>query len=163
MTEIGTLVIVVLKAKDLPDKHFYKQDVFAQVTLNGTSKRTKLDVKGGQHPLWDEEIRFPVYKDTTAKHRTLEVECFSKETRSDESVGKGSVDISDTLKTGEFDDWVPLSLNNVQRGEIFLEMTYFASGPAPIQRRPSKMNPSERMWRPPQTSPAKTPPKGTSP
>jgi hypothetical protein len=27
---------VVLKAKDLPDKHsFYKSDVYAQVTLNG--------------------------------------------------------------------------------------------------------------------------------
>ena len=34
--ELGTLVIVVLKAKDLPDKHsFYKSDVYAQVTLNG--------------------------------------------------------------------------------------------------------------------------------
>jgi hypothetical protein len=28
-------VIVVLKAKDLNDKYFWKQDVFAQVGLNG--------------------------------------------------------------------------------------------------------------------------------
>jgi hypothetical protein len=32
---IGTLIVVMLKAKDLNDKHFRKQDVFAQATLNG--------------------------------------------------------------------------------------------------------------------------------
>jgi hypothetical protein len=135
--------------------------------------------------MWDEEVRFPIYQNDAAKHRTLEVECFSKESRGEESVGKGTVDITDTLKTGEFDgshiysrfqlwqssdsqlliDWVPLSLNNVKRGEVFFEMTYYAAGPAPIQRRPSKLNPSERTWRPPQTnaSPPATPPKGGSP
>ena len=34
--EIGTLIIIILKAKNLNDKHFRKQDVYAQVTLNGT-------------------------------------------------------------------------------------------------------------------------------
>lgn len=34
--EIGTLIIIILKAKDLNDNHFRKQDVYAQVTLNGT-------------------------------------------------------------------------------------------------------------------------------
>ena len=34
--ELGILVVVVLKARNLNDKHsFYKQDVFAQATLNG--------------------------------------------------------------------------------------------------------------------------------
>ena len=35
-TELGTLIVVVLKARNLNDKHsLYKQDVFAQLTLNG--------------------------------------------------------------------------------------------------------------------------------
>ncbi len=34
--EIGTLIIIILKAKNLNDNHFRKQDVYAQVTLNGT-------------------------------------------------------------------------------------------------------------------------------
>lgn len=35
-SELGTLVVVILKARNLIDKHsFYKQDVFAQAYLNG--------------------------------------------------------------------------------------------------------------------------------
>ena len=34
--ELGTLIVVVLKARNLKDDHsFYKQDVFAQASLNG--------------------------------------------------------------------------------------------------------------------------------
>lgn len=35
--EIGTLIIVILKARNLNDNHFRKQDVYAQATLNGYS------------------------------------------------------------------------------------------------------------------------------
>lgn len=99
--ELGTLVVVVLKARNLPDKHsFYKQDVFAQVTLQGVTKKTKIDVKGGQHPVWDEELRFPVYD---KKSKMMEVSCWSKEPRSDDMVGKGELDVTETLRTGEFD------------------------------------------------------------
>lgn len=101
--ELGTLVVVVLKARNLPDKHsFYKQDVFAQVTLQGTTKKTQIDVKGGQHPVWDEELRFPVL-DQGKKGVVMEVSCWSKEPRSHDLVGKGELDISETLNTGEFD------------------------------------------------------------
>ncbi|KAG6832794.1 hypothetical protein H0H92_009412 [Tricholoma furcatifolium] len=160
-TELGTLIIVILKAKDLNDKHsFYKQDVFAQVSLNGETKRTSVAVKGGQRPEWDEEVRFPVMKDTLDKFRKLEVACFSKEHKTDDLLGKGEVDITDTLKNGEFDEWVPLNVNGVVRGDLYLEMTFFSNAPAPehshlappvqLQRHPSKLQPSERLSRPPQ-------------
>ena len=71
--------------------------------LPGTDKRTKVDVKGGQHPVWDEELRFPVMANTSESHRTLEVSCWSKEPRTEDCVGEGKLDISETLKTGEFD------------------------------------------------------------
>ena len=69
----------------------------------GTDKRTKVDVKGGQHPVWDDELRFPVMKTATGKFRQLEVTCFAKESKSDDSLGSGTLDITETLKTGEFD------------------------------------------------------------
>ena len=79
---LGTLVVVVLKARNLNDKHtFHKQDVFAQVALSGVQKRTVVDIKGGQHPVWDEEIRISVQRDSSEKHRILEVSCWSKEPR----------------------------------------------------------------------------------
>jgi Ca2+-dependent lipid-binding protein len=102
--ELGTLVVVVLKARNLNDKHtFTKQDVFAQVALNGPPKRTAVDVKGGQHPVWDEEVRISVPKDSSEKKRTLEVSCWAKEHKADDLLGQGKVDIGETLRTGEFD------------------------------------------------------------
>jgi Ca2+-dependent lipid-binding protein len=102
--ELGTLVVVVLKAKNLHDRHsFYKQDPFAQIALNGTTHKTEPDVKGGQHPEWDAEFRFPIHEEQDEKHRTMEIICSRKEPRRDEEIGKGKLDVSKTLKTGEFD------------------------------------------------------------
>jgi len=44
-------------------------------------------------------------KNTKAKYRKLEVSCYSQEPRPlvDELLGKGVVDLTETLKTGEFD------------------------------------------------------------
>ncbi|KAJ6630969.1 C2 domain-containing protein, partial [Mycena sp. CBHHK59/15] len=163
--ELGTLVIVVLKARNLNDKYFWKQDVFAQVGLNGETKRTKVDIKGGQHPMWDEEIRIPVMKDSAEKSRKLQVSCWAKEPKKEENIGQGYVDLAETLRTGEFDDWVSLEINGTTRGEIYLEMTYYTNAPAPanhglvvpkanLTRRPSKLSPADRLARPPFTSPS---------
>ncbi|KAJ7164012.1 hypothetical protein C8R43DRAFT_1233068 [Mycena crocata] len=160
--EIGTLVIVVLKARNLNNHSFWKQDVLAMIGLNGETKRTKVDVKGGQHPMWDEELRIPILKDTGEKSRKLQVSCWAKEPKKEENLGQGVVDLAETLKTGEFDDWVTLETNGVARGEIYLEMTFFTNAPAPVgltapkaqlQRRPSKLSPAERLARPPLTAP----------
>ncbi|KAF8899902.1 C2 domain-containing protein [Gymnopilus junonius] len=172
-SELGTLIVVLLKARNLNDKHsFRKSDVFAQATLNGAHKRTPVDIKGGQHPEWDGEVRFPVMKSTSAKFRTLEVACYSQEPRSEDLMGKGILDITQTLQTGEFDDWVPLEIDGVQRGDIYLEMTYYTNAPPPshasaankllsvvqnqsigLSRRPSKLSPAERLSRPPVSRP----------
>ncbi|KAI0671516.1 hypothetical protein C8Q78DRAFT_778168 [Trametes maxima] len=147
--EIGTLVVVVLKARNLKDKHtFYKQDAYTQVALNKDTKKTQVDVKGGQHPVWDEELRFPIVKRASDDTRKMEVSCWSKEPRTDDCVGRGTVDITETLKTGEFDDWVPLKMEDGSyRGDLYLEMTYYSKTP-PLQRRASKWKPSERLNRP---------------
>ncbi|KAH9177424.1 hypothetical protein EDB89DRAFT_2226392 [Lactarius sanguifluus] len=149
---LGTLVVVVLKAQHLIDNHtFYKQDPYAKLSLSGTTRQTPPDPKGGQHPVWDAELRFPISKDASKNNRTLTISVFAEERRDDELLGEGTIDITDTLKTGEFDDWVPLSLKGAQRGEVYLEMTFFASGPAPLTRRPTKFtSPSERLGRPQQ-------------
>lgn len=165
--ELGTLIVVILKARNLNDKHsIRKQDAFAQATLNGVTKKTHVDIKGGQHPEWDAELRFAVLENGAGKPRKLEVACFSKEPRSDDLLGRGTVDISDTLKTGEFDDWISLDIDGVARGELYLEMTYYANSVAPavamgglavpsylkegVQRRPSKLLRSDRLSRPSQ-------------
>jgi Ca2+-dependent lipid-binding protein len=104
--ELGTLVVVILKARHLHQPSFYKQDPYAQAVLSGQTQRTKPEPKGGQHPVWDEEFRFPVLADPGKDkvNRKLEVSCWKDESRSeDKLLGKGIVDIESTLKTGEFD------------------------------------------------------------
>ena len=104
--EIGTLVVVVLKAQHLHQPSFYKQNPYAQASLSGLKKRTKVDPKGGQHPVWDDELRFPVLADVGKDkvNRILEVSCYKDEQRGDDVLlGKGTVDIEETLKIGEFD------------------------------------------------------------
>lgn len=44
-----------------------------------------------------------VPKASDGKNRAMEVSCWAKEPREDELLGKGTVDITETLKTGEFD------------------------------------------------------------
>ncbi|KAG2157940.1 C2 domain-containing protein [Suillus bovinus] len=149
--ELGTLVVVILKARHLHQPSFYKQDPYAQATLSGQTQQTKPDPKGGQHPVWDEEFRFPVLVDLGKDkiNRKLEVSCWKHEPKSeDKLLGKGIVDIESTLKTGEFDDWVPLETSGGARGELYLEMTFYANGPPPLNRRPSKIKQSDRLTRP---------------
>ena len=106
--ELGTLVIVVLKAQHLIDNHtFYKQDPYAKLSLSGATKQTPPDPKGGQHPVWDTELRFPISRDPSKSNRTLTISVFSEEKKDDELLGEGTVDISDTLKSGEFDGAFP--------------------------------------------------------
>ncbi|KAI9637599.1 uncharacterized protein MKK02DRAFT_43525 [Dioszegia hungarica] len=62
--ELGTLIVVVGKARNLPNKsRFGKQDPFCAVRLQSDKQRTKAIKRGGQHPEWDEELRFTVKED----------------------------------------------------------------------------------------------------
>lgn len=51
-TEIGLLVVVVLKAQHLHDPHhFSKQDPFVEVEVSNSERaRTRVDPDGGQQP-----------------------------------------------------------------------------------------------------------------
>ena len=102
--ELGTLVIVVLKGQHLIDNHtFYKQDPYVKLSLSGATKQTPVDPKGGQHPVWDAELRFPISRDPSKSNRTLTISVYSEEKKEDELLGEGAIDITDTLTSGEFD------------------------------------------------------------
>ena len=156
--DLGTIVVVVLKAvsadnettfwsyacgfnkstvnvfqRNLRDKHtFTKQDPFVSIQLGKTTKKTEIDKRGGQHPVWCvpfvlirlwisakmflsfwSSITFPVTRDQdlhvtvpvskSKGARTLKVSCFAKEPKEDNLIGAGEVDITEILKTGEFD------------------------------------------------------------
>lgn len=88
----------------------YKQDPYVLIRIaGGGGGKTKVDHKGGQHPLWDEELHFPVYaEDEVAKGpasgRLLKVSCYAVSGKKvDTPLGDGEVNLEGCLKTGEFD------------------------------------------------------------
>lgn len=61
--EIGTLVLVVDRAKNLPNlKTIGKQDPYCAARLGKEAKKTTTDIRGGQTPRWYVAAYFP--KDT---------------------------------------------------------------------------------------------------
>jgi len=103
--ELGTLVIVVLKAQHLIDNHtFYKQDPYVKLSLSGATKQTPVDPKGGQHPVWVlgcwaalSHRKGPVEEQQNPRYF-----CVLGGEKEDELLGEATVDITDTLKFGEF-------------------------------------------------------------
>jgi neural Wiskott-Aldrich syndrome protein len=54
-----------LNQQHLPNKQrIGKQDPYCCVTLNNEKRRTRAIKRGGQHPEWDEEVRFTLFEDT---------------------------------------------------------------------------------------------------
>ncbi|GAA6016813.1 hypothetical protein JCM11491_001815 [Sporobolomyces phaffii] len=61
---LGTLVVIVLRAKNLPNRvRIGKQNPYATVTYGLHKKRTETIERGGQQPTWDAEFRFEILKE----------------------------------------------------------------------------------------------------
>jgi hypothetical protein len=154
LNEIGTLIVVVLKAvssqllvslsvvdlahallqKNLPNKrHIGKQDPYCSVKHNGELRRTKAIKRGGQHPEWDEEVRFTIFeepeeerppnltngtegvppppppKEDKKKDKKIKggmkmrVSCFADDPREPDLIGEANVDLTEVLTKGETD------------------------------------------------------------
>lgn len=55
--EIGTLVVIVDRAKNLPNRRSIgKQDPFCAIRLGKEAKKTETDRRGGQTPRWYETL-----------------------------------------------------------------------------------------------------------
>ncbi|KAF8623430.1 hypothetical protein AX15_006372 [Amanita polypyramis BW_CC] len=168
--EIGTLIVVVLKANHLPNKrHIGKQDPYCVVTVNGEKRRTKAIKRGGQHPEWDEEIRFTLLEDKedtsdqmtqrgdSPLHpppkssrgpkkikggRTMKVACFADDSREPDFIGEADVDLTEVLTKGETDEWFTLTNKDKFAGKVYLELTFWSNEPAPEKKvsKPQKTN-----------------------
>ncbi|EFI27740.1 calcineurin temperature suppressor Cts1 [Coprinopsis cinerea okayama7 len=165
--EIGTLIVVVLKANHLPNKrHIGKQDPYCVVTVNGEKRRTKAIKRGGQHPEWDEEIRFTLFENTddvlarTARSRDdtppplppkdtplperikggkfMKLACYADDAREPDLIGETDVDLTEVLTKGETDEWFNLSNKDKFAGKVYLELTFWSNEPPPEKKAPPK-------------------------
>lgn len=100
------------------------------MTVNGEKRRTKAIKRGGQHPEWDEEIRFTLFDDVedvlarTAHGdstppppppkndqifkkikggKSMKVACYADDPREPDLIGDVEVDLTEVLTKGETD------------------------------------------------------------
>ncbi|KAK6507174.1 hypothetical protein TWF481_005623 [Arthrobotrys musiformis] len=128
---IGTLVAVVDKAKNLPNlKSIGKQDPYCVLRLGKHVQKTKPDVRGGQTPKWDDELRFAVHDSNDYRH--LKIVIFTDEKKSTELIGECTVSLDNILDTaggGQSDGWHQCKCRGKYAGEIRVELTFYDQRP----------------------------------
>ncbi|RAK74912.1 uncharacterized protein BO72DRAFT_409153 [Aspergillus fijiensis CBS 313.89] len=135
---IGTLVIIVDRAKNLPNrKTMGKQNPYCAARLGKEAKKTETDLRGGQTPRWDQELRFTVHE--SPDYFKLKVSVFNDDKKTD-LIGETWIDLKDLIIPGgsQNDHWHPLQHRGKYAGEVRLEMTYYDTRPedeAVIERR----------------------------
>ncbi|PVH84545.1 hypothetical protein DL98DRAFT_558346 [Cadophora sp. DSE1049] len=135
--EIGTLVLIVDRAKNLPNrKTIGKQDPYCAARLGKEAKKTDTDRRGGQTPRWDQELRYTVHD--SPDYYQLKVSVFNDDKKTD-LIGETWVDLKDVVVPGggQNDLWHNLSCKGKYAGEIRIEITYYDSRPK--QEKPEKV------------------------
>ncbi|RMD41005.1 hypothetical protein DV735_g4109, partial [Chaetothyriales sp. CBS 134920] len=123
--EIGTLVVVVDRAKNLPNRRTMgKQDPYCAMRLGKEAKKTASDRRGGQTPRWDQELRFTVRD--SPDHYRLKCSVFNDDKKT-ELIGEAWIDLKALIVPGggQNDLWHQLSFKGRYAGDIRMEMTYY--------------------------------------
>ncbi|KAL3424401.1 C2 domain-containing protein [Phlyctema vagabunda] len=134
---IGTLVVIVDRAKNLPNrKTMGKQDPYCAARLGKEAKKTTTDRRGGQTPKWDQELRYTVHD--SPDYYQLKVSVFNDDKKT-EVIGETWVDLKDVIVTGggQNDLWHSLSYKGKYAGEIRIEITYYDTRPK--EEKPQKV------------------------
>ncbi|KXL42686.1 hypothetical protein M433DRAFT_71445 [Acidomyces richmondensis BFW] len=129
--EIGTLVVVVDRARNLPNrKSMGKQNPYCAARLGKEAKKTDTDKRGGQTPRWDQELRFTVHD--SPDYQNLKISVFSEDKKTD-LIGEAWASLTNVLVPGggKSDMWQSLNCKGKYAGEIRIELTYYDTRPKP--------------------------------
>lgn len=143
--EIGTLVVIVDRAKNLPNrKTMGKQDPYCAARLGKEAKKTETDKRGGQTPRWsdtylhdhciiltcfrDQEMRFTVHD--SPDYYQLKVSVFNDDKKT-ELIGETWVALDHIVVPGggTNDLWHGLNCKGRYAGDIRIELTYYDTRP----------------------------------
>ncbi|KAL2158237.1 hypothetical protein VTH06DRAFT_4557 [Thermothelomyces fergusii] len=143
--EIGTLVLVIDRAKNLPNrKTIGKQDPYCAARLGKEAKKTTTDIRGGQTPRWDQELRFTVHD--SPDYYQIKISVFNDDKKT-ELIGEAWIDLRDIIVPGggQSDRWHQLGYRGKYAGEVRIEITYYDSRPKPEKpaARPKPATPTE--------------------
>ncbi|PFH62613.1 hypothetical protein XA68_12865 [Ophiocordyceps unilateralis] len=152
--QIGTLVMIVDRAKNLPNrKTIGKQDPYCAARLGKEAKKTATDIRGGQTPKWDQELRFTVHD--SPDYYQLKISVFTDDKKTD-LIGDAWIDLKGIVLPGggQGDIWQSLSCKGKYAGEIRVEITYYDSRPKPDKPVTVKRRQLQQAQPQPQKSPS---------
>ncbi|KAK5687290.1 hypothetical protein LTS10_001428 [Elasticomyces elasticus] len=145
--EIGTLVLIVDRGKNLPNRRTMgKQNPYCAARLGKEARKTETDKRGGQTPKWDQELRFTVHD--SPDYNNLKISAFSEDKRTD-LIGEAWVNLSDVIVQGggKADLWQGLNCKGKYAGEIRIELTYYDSRPKPEKQRSESVAGEEEAFK----------------
>lgn len=122
----GTLIVVVSRARDLPNKRkMEKQNPYCLLRISNLTDKTNACIRGGQTPKWDEEFRFNI---TSEIQPILKISLLDETKKSPVFISETEIDFTpafySSIKEG-YDNWYQLKSNDREAGEIYLEMTFY--------------------------------------
>lgn len=137
-TADGTLVIMVCRAKHLPNRRkLDKQCPYALLRIGTAAQKTPSDFRAGQTPEWTHECRFTL---TRERKPTMKLDVLDETKNDPTPVGNTEIDCSQVFldpahlqEGGKYilDAWHDLQFNGRPAGKIYLEMTFYPSAPIP--------------------------------
>ncbi|KAK6460563.1 hypothetical protein DFJ63DRAFT_323616 [Scheffersomyces coipomensis] len=150
----GTLIIVVCKARHLPNRRTLdKQSPYVTLRIGTLAKKTTAEFRAGQRPTWSQELRFDLTRD---RRPIMKVDVLDDCKAEPTPIGNCEIDCSmifsdDKLENNKYihDDWYDLSQNGRRAGQIYLEMTFYPSAPVVPPKVPeSNWSASQQHTRP---------------
>ncbi|PRT55716.1 Ingression protein fic1 [Wickerhamiella sorbophila] len=127
-TEVGTLIVVVMKAKNLHNKRaLSKQNPFCSVRVATSAHKTKTIDRGGQCPSWDQEMRFNIFEGS--EFECLKLSVFDQNRSTADIVGDAVIPLKPAFEArvrDGYDAWHPIYFNKRYTGEVYLEMTFYS-------------------------------------
>lgn len=135
-TAEGTLVVMVCRAKHLPNRRkLDKQSPYVLLRIGTTFKKTPLHFRAGQTPEWTHELRFQLTRD---RKPLLKLDVLDETKGEPTPIGAAEIDCSTVFQDpahlqdlGKYilDAWHDLTFNGRAAGKIYLEMTFYPSAP----------------------------------
>lgn len=137
----GTLIIIVGRAKDLPNKRkLEKQNPYCLLRIANLTDKTNADLRGGQVPRWDEEFRFTISPEISP---VLKLSVLDETKKAPTLIAEAEIDFTpvfySSVKEG-YDKWHPLTSGSREAGEIYLEMTFYPASSATVSRKSMSMS-----------------------
>ncbi|KAG5361396.1 Ingression protein [Yarrowia sp. C11] len=131
LLDFGLLIIVFGKGRNLPNRRTLgKQNPYCIARIAHEAKSSPPDIRGGQIPKWDHEVRFNLRDNSEQKQLKLTI--LDKNDSKPELIGDTVLDLQpvfDSNPRDGYDQWHELTYKGKYAGEVYLEMTFYPTKP----------------------------------